>query len=99
MTFKATACPEDKREAENILLNSPGYVVLDESNKMYLLQDMLKAIVTGAILKRRKYFTTAQEEEYTVETGAALTTNSLSVTEDALIARIFQLTVVAGSKE
>jgi hypothetical protein len=99
MTFKATACPEDKKEAENILLNSPGYVVLDESNKMYLLQDMLKAIVTGAILKRREYFTTAQEEEYAVETGAALTTNSLSVTEDALIARIFQLTVVAGSKE
>ncbi len=99
MGFKATACPEDKKEAENILLNSPGYVVLDESNKMYLLQDMLKAVVTGAYLRRRKYFTTASEETFPVVTGAVLTTNSLSITEDALTARIFQLNVVAGDKE
>ena len=99
MDFKATACPEDKKEAENILLNSPGYVVLDESNKMHLLQDMLKAVVTGAYLRRRKYFTTAAEEVYPVNTGAVLTTNSLSITEDALTARIFQLDVVGGDKE
>jgi hypothetical protein len=97
--FKATACPEDKKEAENILLNSPGYVVLDESNKMYLLQDMLKAVVTGAYLRRRKYYTTASEETYPVNTSVALTTNSLSITEDALTARIFQLLVVGGDKE
>ena len=99
MTFRATACPEDKKEAENVLLNSPGYVVLDESNKMYLLQDMLKAVVTGAYLRRRKYFTTAAEETYPVNTGVVLTTNSLSITEDALTARIFQLIVAAGDKE
>jgi hypothetical protein len=99
MGFKATACPEDKKEAENVLLNSPGYVVLDESNKMYLLQDMLKAVVTGAYLRRRKYYTTAAEEVYPVNTGAVLTTNSLSITEDALAARIFQLIVAAGDKE
>lgn len=99
LTFKATACPEDKKEAENILLNSPGYVVLDESNKMHQLQDMLKAIVTGAYIRRRKYFTTAQEEEYPVRTAVVLTTNSLSITEDALTARIFQLVVGAGARE
>jgi len=99
MAFKATACPEDKKEAENVLLNSPGYVVLDESNKMYLLQDMLKAVVTGAYLRRRKYFTTAAEEVYPVNTVAVLTTNSLSITEDALTARIFQLDVVGSDKE
>jgi len=99
MSFKATACPEDKKEAENVLLNSPGYVVLDESNKMYLLQDMLKAVVTGAYLRRRKYYTTAAEETYPVNTGVVLTTNSLSITEDALTARIFQLNVAAGDKE
>jgi hypothetical protein len=99
MGFKATACPEDKKEAENTLLNSPGYVVLDESNKMYLLQDMLKAVVTGAYLRRRKYYTTASEETYPVNTGVVLTTNSLSITEDALTARIFQLNVAAGDKE
>lgn len=97
--FKATACPEDKKEAENVLLNSPGYVVLDESNKMYLLQDMLKAVVTGAYLRRRKYYTTASEETYPVNTSVVLTTNSLSITEDALTARIFQLLVVGSDKE
>jgi len=74
-------------------------VVLDESNKMYLLQDMLKAVVTGAYLRRRKYYTTASEETYPVNTGAVLTTNSLSITEDALTARIFQLDVVGSDKE
>jgi hypothetical protein len=98
LTFKATACPEDKKEAENVLLNSPGYVVLDESNKMHQLQDMLKAIVTGAYIRRRKYYTTAQEEEYPVRTAVVLTTNSVSITEDALTARIFQLVVGAGTE-
>ena len=38
------------------------------------------------------------EETYPVKTGVVLTTNSLSITEDALTARIFQMDVTGSDR-
>jgi hypothetical protein len=90
LDFLPTLTPSDRKEAENCLINAPGYILLDESNDLRQLQDMLKSVVTGGCIRRRRYYFTAAEEKYIVDCGVFLTTNSLSVSEDAVTARILQ---------
>src|ERR1039458_1890193 len=57
MNFLPTLTPSDRKEAENCLINAPGYILLDESNDLSQLQDMLKSVVTGGCIRRSEEHT------------------------------------------
>jgi hypothetical protein len=91
MSFKVTLTPNDRKEAETVLITAPGFLVLDESNDIAMLDDMLKSAITGGCVRRRKLFTTGELVTFIIETVIMLTTNRLSLSDDAVNQRILQL--------
>ncbi len=89
-TFKVTLTPNDRKECETVLICAPGFLVLDESNDIAALDDMLKSVVTGGCIQRRKLYTTGELVTFLIECVVILTTNRLSVSEDAVTQRILQ---------
>jgi hypothetical protein len=90
--FKVTLTPNDRKECETVLICAPGFLVLDESNDIASLDDMLKSVVTGGCIQRRKLYTTGELVTFLIECVVILTTNRLSVSEDAVTQRILQFT-------
>lgn len=88
--FKVTLTPNDRKECETVLIGAPGFLVLDESNDISLLDDMLKSVVTGGCIRRRKLYTTGELVTFIIECVVMLTTNRLSISEDAVTQRILQ---------
>lgn len=91
MGFKVTLTPNDRKECETVLIGAPGFLVLDESNDISMLDDMLKSVITGGCIRRRKLYTTGELVTFLIECVVMLTTNRLSISEDAVTQRILQL--------
>jgi hypothetical protein len=91
MRFAPTACPENKADLENCLINSKGFLLLDEVNALKPLNNLLKSVGTGGELKRRVLYTTDAQRSYPIDVALGMSANTDSAVDEALIARCVKI--------
>jgi hypothetical protein len=91
--FQPDACPANSKDTENIIINSHGLVLLDEFQGGKELFNLLKAITTGASIKRRILFTTSKEQTFHIDAVPFLTLNDDIWSDDAMQKRLLRMTM------
>jgi len=93
LDFRVVACPSNSKDTENVIVNAHGIVALDEFQKAKELASLLKAITTGAEIKRRVLYTTAQERTFNVDAVPFLTVNDDVWADEATQKRLLRITM------
>lgn len=91
LSFHAVAAPDDRTALETTLICAKGLIVLDEANNMRAIFNVLKALVTTAVLERRVLYTTATIQRFVIRLLAILTTNNLEISEESVALRVLKL--------
>jgi hypothetical protein len=99
LDFRAIACPDNPRDTENILINAHGIVALDEFQRAKELSSLIKAVTTGAVLKRRILFTTSKEQTFRVDAVPFLTVNDDVWADEATQKRLLRIVMGQPGKE
>jgi len=93
LNFRVVACPSNSKDTENVIVNAHGIVALDEFQKANELASLLKAVTTGAEIKRRVLYTTAQERTFYVDAVPFLTVNDDVWADEATQKRLLRITM------
>jgi hypothetical protein len=91
--FRVVACPSNSKDTENVIVNAHGIVALDEFQKAKELASLLKAVTTGAEIKRRILFTTSKEQTFYVDAVPFLTVNDDVWADEATQKRLLRITM------
>ena len=97
--FRVTSCPSGAKDVENVIINSHFIVALDEFQHPKDLSSTLKALVTGAWIRRRILFTTSQERVYYPDAVPFLTVNADLWFDEALQKRLLRVSMGQPSME
>jgi hypothetical protein len=93
LDFRVVACPNNAQDTENVVINAHGIVALDEFQKAKELASTLKAITTGAAIKRRILYTTSKEQTFHVDAVPFLTVNDDVWADEATQKRLLRITM------